>query len=45
LNSVAQEWLDEAKAKEIRKTFITCHYPVFARSGFGASLPPTILTG
>lgn len=30
-----QQWLDEAKAKGIRKTFITFHYPVFARSGFG----------
>ena len=30
-----QQWLDEAKAKGIRKAFITFHYPVFARSGFG----------
>jgi predicted phosphohydrolase len=30
-----QEWLDEAKASGIRKTFITFHYPVFARSGLG----------
>jgi hypothetical protein len=30
-----QQWLDEAKAKSIRKVFITFHYPVFARSGFG----------
>jgi len=30
-----QQWLDEAKANGIRKTFITFHYPVFARSGLG----------
>jgi len=30
-----QQWLDEAKAKGIRKAFITFHYPVFARSGLG----------
>ena len=30
-----QQWLDEAKAKGIKKTFITFHYPVFARSGLG----------
>jgi hypothetical protein len=30
-----RQWLDEAKAKGIRKTFITFHYPVFARAGFG----------
>jgi hypothetical protein len=30
-----QEWLDEAKANGIRKTFITFHYPVFCRSGLG----------
>ena len=30
-----QQWLDEAKAAGIRKTFITFHYPVFARSGLG----------
>jgi len=30
-----QQWLDEAKAKGIKKAFITFHYPVFARSGFG----------
>jgi len=30
-----QQWLDEAKAKGIRKAFIVFHYPVFARSGFG----------
>ena len=30
-----QEWLDEAKADGIRKTFIAFHYPVFCRSGFG----------
>jgi len=31
-----QQWMDEAKAKGIKKVFITFHYPVFARSGFGA---------
>src|SRR6476660_7329737 len=30
-----QQWLDEAKAKGIKKTFISFHYPVFARSGMG----------
>ena len=30
-----QEWLDEAKAKGIKKAFITFHYPVFCRSGLG----------
>src|SRR4029079_14752776 len=30
-----QQWRGEAKAKEIKKAFITFHYPVFARSGFG----------
>jgi predicted phosphohydrolase len=30
-----QQWMDEAKAKGIKKTFITFHYPVFARSGLG----------
>ena len=30
-----QQWLDDAKAKGIKKTFITFHYPVFARSGLG----------
>jgi Calcineurin-like phosphoesterase len=30
-----QQWLDEAKAKGIRRAFITFHYPVFARAGFG----------
>ena len=30
-----QQWMDEAKAKGIRKAFITFHYPVFARSGLG----------
>ena len=30
-----QQWLDEAKAKGIRKAFINFHYPVFARSGLG----------
>jgi hypothetical protein len=29
------EWLDEAKAKGIRKAFVSFHYPVFARSGMG----------
>ncbi len=31
-----QQWMDEAKAKGIKKAFITFHYPVFARSGLGA---------
>jgi hypothetical protein len=31
-----QQWLDEAKAQGIKRAFITFHYPVFARSGFGA---------
>src|SRR5262245_8625936 len=35
-----QEWLDEAKAKGIRKASIIFHYPVFARSGFGAIPAP-----
>jgi hypothetical protein len=35
-----QQWLDEAKAKGIRKAFITFHYPVFARSGLGAIPAP-----
>ena len=30
-----QQWLDEAKAAGIRKSFIIFHYPVFARSGLG----------
>ena len=30
-----RQWLDEAKAKGIKKTFITFHYPVFCRSGLG----------
>ena len=30
-----QQWLDEAKAKGIKKAFIVFHYPVFARSGLG----------
>jgi hypothetical protein len=29
------EWLDDAKAKGIRKAFVSFHYPVFARSGMG----------
>jgi hypothetical protein len=35
-----QQWLDEAKAKGIKKAFITFHYPVFARSGFGGIPAP-----
>jgi predicted phosphohydrolase len=31
-----QQWMDEAKAKGIKKVFLTFHYPVFARSGLGA---------
>ncbi len=30
-----QQWMGEAKAKGIKKVFITFHYPVFARSGLG----------
>ena len=30
-----KQWLDEAKAKGIPKTFITFHYPVFCRAGLG----------
>src|SRR6476619_1226726 len=30
-----QQWLDEARAKGIKKAFINFHYPVFARSGLG----------
>jgi hypothetical protein len=30
------QWLDEAKASGIRKTFIVFHYPVFRRAGMGA---------
>ena len=30
-----QQWLDDARAKGIKKTFIAFHYPVFARSGLG----------
>ena len=30
-----QYWLDDAKAKGIKKAFIIFHYPVFARSGLG----------
>jgi predicted phosphohydrolase len=30
-----RRWLDDAKAKRIKKVFITFHYPVFARSGLG----------
>ena len=30
-----REWLDEAKAKGIKKTFIIFHYPVFCRAGLG----------
>ena len=35
-----QQWMDEAKAAVIRKTFITFHYPTFARSGLGAIPAP-----
>jgi len=35
-----QQWMDEAKAKGIKKAFITFHYPVFARAGFGAIPAP-----
>jgi predicted phosphohydrolase len=30
-----RQWLDEAKAKGIKKTFIIFHYPVFCRAGLG----------
>ena len=39
-----QQWLDEAKAKGIKKAFITFHYPVFARSGLGPIPAPDIRT-
>ena len=32
--------MDEAKAKGIRKVFITFHFPVFARAGFGGMPGP-----
>ena len=35
-----QQWLDEAKTAGIQKAFIIFHYPVFARSGFGAIPAP-----
>ena len=30
-----KQWLDEAKAKGMKKAFIVFHYPVFCRSGLG----------
>jgi len=30
-----QQWLDDAKAKGIKKAFIVFHYPVFCRAGLG----------
>ena len=30
-----RQWLDDAKAKGIKKTFIVFHYPVFCRAGLG----------
>jgi hypothetical protein len=30
-----RQWLDDARAKGIPKTFITFHYPVFCRAGLG----------
>jgi hypothetical protein len=30
-----RQWLDEAKARGIKKTFIVFHYPVFCRAGLG----------
>ena len=30
-----QQWLDDAKAKGMKKAFITFHYPVFCRAGLG----------
>ena len=30
-----RQWLDEAKAKGVKKTFIVFHYPVFCRAGLG----------
>ena len=39
-----KEWMDEAKAKGIRKAFIVFHYPVFARAASGQSPHPTIRT-
>jgi len=35
-----QQWLDDAKARGIRKAFISFHYPVFARSGLGGIPEP-----
>lgn len=35
-----QKWMDEAKAKGIRKVFINFHFPVFARAGFGGMPGP-----
>ena len=34
------QWLDEAKALGLRRAFITFHYPVFSRSGFGGIPAP-----
>ncbi len=33
-------WLDEAKSKGIKKVFISFHYPVFCRFGFGGIPEP-----
>jgi hypothetical protein len=30
-----REWLDDAKARGIKRTFIVFHYPVFCRAGLG----------
>ena len=35
-----RQWLDEAKAQGIPKTFITFHYPVFCRAGLGPTPEP-----
>lgn len=35
-----KDWLNEAKAKGLKKAFIVFHYPVFCRSGMGAIPEP-----
>ena len=43
-DGAAAAWLDEAKAKGIKKAFITFHYPVFAGRASARSPRPTIRT-
>lgn len=38
--SELKAWLDEAKAKGIKKIFLSLHYPVFSRFGFGGIPEP-----